>query len=390
MALFGNKDGGFMDVIRCDEPDYLIWKWHPKGTNSQDSQRANAIRFGSSLRVKEGSVAVFVYSQADGVVEDFIEGPYDQIIETNNFPVLSTLVGTLYQGDSPFQAEIYFINLANLIQVQFGVPYFDVFDSAHKKIGGVPVAVRGSINFKIGDYHEFIKLHRLEEFGIEKFREQIRTAVIYKVKDIVGNYPTKNALPVIELERRIADITESVQEGVKEAFSEEYGVDVTKVYISDIELDKNSEGYKKYMKATNNVATDIVSGAASVFDAISTQALASKRLKQSRENEGLAEDEKKSDIGQKVSSTIGSVLGGLKKNNKPTPPPIPTAGYYLAVEGKQKGPYDISKFKEMAAKGTFDKDSLVWKDGMENWVRAGDIEDMAVIFEGSTPPPIPM
>ena len=34
MGLFGNKPnaGGFMDAIRCDEPEYLIWKWHPEGS----------------------------------------------------------------------------------------------------------------------------------------------------------------------------------------------------------------------------------------------------------------------------------------------------------------------------------------------------------------------
>ena len=29
MGLFNKKEGGLMDVIRCDEQDYLIWKWRP-------------------------------------------------------------------------------------------------------------------------------------------------------------------------------------------------------------------------------------------------------------------------------------------------------------------------------------------------------------------------
>ena len=59
MGLFGksNKDGGILNVIRCDEEDYLVWKWRPNGVVSG---RENAIRWGSSLRVKEGEVAVFV------------------------------------------------------------------------------------------------------------------------------------------------------------------------------------------------------------------------------------------------------------------------------------------------------------------------------------------
>ena len=75
MGLFGNtpKAGGFMDVIRCDEPSYLIWKWHPKGSEPGNNNRENAIRWGSSLRVKDGEVAVFVYNQPNGFKEDFIE-----------------------------------------------------------------------------------------------------------------------------------------------------------------------------------------------------------------------------------------------------------------------------------------------------------------------------
>ena len=74
MALFGKaKAGGFMDEIRCDEPSYLIWKWHPAGAQPRNNNRENAIRWGSSLRVKDGEVAVFVYNQKNGTMQDYIE-----------------------------------------------------------------------------------------------------------------------------------------------------------------------------------------------------------------------------------------------------------------------------------------------------------------------------
>ena len=91
MGLFdrNNRKGGFMDEIRCDEPSYLIWKWHPSGSQAGANNRENAIRWGSSLRVKDGEVAVFVYKQKDGTMQDFIVGPFDQTIKTANFPVLA-------------------------------------------------------------------------------------------------------------------------------------------------------------------------------------------------------------------------------------------------------------------------------------------------------------
>ena len=88
MALFGRKtEGGMLDVIRCDEPDYLVWKWRPSGEASS-TRKENAIRWGSSLRVKDGEVAVFVYPQENGPSQDYIEGPFDETLKTANLPVL--------------------------------------------------------------------------------------------------------------------------------------------------------------------------------------------------------------------------------------------------------------------------------------------------------------
>ena len=52
MGIFSSKkEGGMADIIRCDEQEYLVWKWRPSGeTNS--TKRENIIRYGSSLRIK--------------------------------------------------------------------------------------------------------------------------------------------------------------------------------------------------------------------------------------------------------------------------------------------------------------------------------------------------
>ena len=72
-------------------------------------------------------------------MQDYIIGPYDQTIQTANLPILSSIIGLAYGGDTPFQAEIYFINLARIIQVKFGVPFFDVYDPRFSDFG-VPTA----------------------------------------------------------------------------------------------------------------------------------------------------------------------------------------------------------------------------------------------------------
>jgi membrane protease subunit (stomatin/prohibitin family) len=150
-------------------------------------------------------VAVFVYKQNDGTAQDFIEGPFDDTIKTTNFPILSSIIGAAFGGGSPFQAEVYFINLAGIIQVKFGVPYFDAFDPRFLDFA-VPVAVRGTISFKLGDYKSFIKLHRLINFDLEAFKKQIQDAVIKYIKGVVTNIPQENGIPVMQMERKILQI----------------------------------------------------------------------------------------------------------------------------------------------------------------------------------------
>ena len=242
-----------MDEIRCDEPSYLIWKWHPSGSQSGENQRENSIRWGSSLRVKDGEVAIFVYRQKEGTMQDFIVGPFDQTIKTANFPVLSSIIGLAYEGGTPFQAEIYFINLARIIQVKFGVPFFDVYDPRFADFG-VPVAVRGTVSFGIADYREFIKLHRLSTFNLDDFQKQIRDAVNRYVKDAVANAPAAHDIPVVQIESKTAQINDVMEYDLSERLKETFGVVVSGLDIGAIEIDKSSEGYRQLMSVTKDLA----------------------------------------------------------------------------------------------------------------------------------------
>lgn len=254
MGLFSRKKAtGFMNEIRCDEPSYLVWKWHPAGSALGETSRENAIRWGSPLRVKEGEVAVFVYKQPKGNMLDFIEGPFDKIIETKNLPVLASIVGLAYAGGTPFQAEIYFINLARVIQVKFAVPFFDVYDPRFMDFG-VPVAVRGTVSFSITDYREFIKLHRLNDFTLNDFEKEIRDALTRYTKDVVTNAPAENNIPVIQLESKLSIVNDKIEYIAGERLKENFGVTVSGIDISAIELDKSSDGYKQLMEVTQKVS----------------------------------------------------------------------------------------------------------------------------------------
>ncbi len=182
-------------------------------------------------------MAIFVYSQYGGIVQEFIEGPCDVILNTDNLPVLSEVIGLAYDGGSPFQAEVYFINLARIIQVKFGVPFFDVYDS-HCASSPVSIAVRGTIGFCISDYREFIKLHRLNSFTLEDFQRQIRDVVVRYVKDTIIKTAATNNIPVIQMEAKITEINDILEQKISTRLQEDFGVTVSKVDIGAIEVIK--------------------------------------------------------------------------------------------------------------------------------------------------------
>jgi hypothetical protein len=272
MGIFSSKkEGGMMDMIRCDEQDYLIWKWRPAGNEVNSTNKENAIRWGSSLRVKEGEVAAFVYKQKDGTMQDFISGPHDETIKTANFPVLSSIVGLAFGGGTPFQAEVYFINLAGNIQIRFGIPYFDVFDPRYIDFG-VPMAVRGSITFNISDYMAFVKLNRLINFELDTFKMQIKDAVTKYVKGIVGNVPADLNMPVFQIERRILEINDWVHQRIKSSLETDFAVNIKRLDISDIEIDKEAEGYKKLRELTADITEKLTKTQANInVDTIQAQ-----------------------------------------------------------------------------------------------------------------------
>lgn len=413
-----------MDVIRCDEQEYLVWKWRPSG-ESGASKKENAIRYGSSLRVKDGEVAVFVYKQNDGQMMDFIVGPHDQKIETANFPVLTSIVGSLWGGNTPFQAEVYFINLQGNNKIRFAIPYFEVADPRFPDFT-VPIAVRGSIIFNLTDYKQFIKLNRMIEFDLEDFSRQVKEVVTKFTKSFVANCPMDNNIPVLQLERKNVEISDLVRERLSPIFFDDFGVNLKRIDISAIEIDKESKNYAEFVHLTKTQQarrTEIDTeqyervsklSAESQFiqaHAINQQADVLKTAAQSMGQmggmdfgEGGGMNPAGMMMGMAMGGAMGSQMAGVMNNfglitqpqqappiqgNATTPPPLPTAVQYMvAINGQQYGPYNMQQMQQMAQSGQINSSVLVWTQGMPQWATAGTVAELAPLF-AATPPPIP-
>ena len=466
MGLFSSKkEGGMMDMIRCDEKEFLIWKWRPEGNEVNSTNKENAIRWGSSLRVKDGEVAAFIYKQKDDSMQDFIAGPHDESIKTANFPVLANIVGLAFGGGTPFQAEVYFINLAGNIQVRFGIPYFDVFDPRFLDFG-VPVAVRGSITFNITDYKGFVKLNRLINFDLETFKSQIKDAVTKYVKGIVANVPADLQLPVVQIERRILEINDLVGQRIKASLEADFGVNIKRLDISDVEIDKDADGYKKVRELTADITEKLTKTQANLnvntleaqsevniknlkdLQQINADDMEDRLAKQREEMQraqklqteasnfevhklNIQTDAQKEVLkaaadslgemgtmnlgggsgggmnpagmmtGMMMGGAMGNQMAGMMNNmgntmnpqtptNNQTPPPPPVTQYLLSVNGQQEGPFNMQQLQQMVMNGQLLTNTFVWKQGMQNWVEAGQVMELQSLFYSMPPPSPPM
>lgn len=451
MGFFSRgKSGGLMNVIRCDQEEYMVWKWRPEGQAANTTSRENSIRYGSSLRVKDGEVAVFVYHQKGGAMQDYIVGPYDETIKTANFPVLSSIVGMAFGGDSPFQAEVYFINLAGNNQLRFAVPYFDVFDPRLPD-HGVPVAVRGTITFNITDYKNFIKLNRLIDFDHAAFQRQVKDALAKYVKGVVMNVPRNMGIPLVQMETQILEINEKVESYVKPRLEGDFGVNMKAMDIGAIDVDKDSPYYKEVrtLTAGNTARTMQAQTDINIQNLKDTQAINSEnmaetlriqreemqraqRLQTESANMGAFSVEKQAEVlktgaenlgqmgtmnmggnggsmnpagmmtGMMMGGAMGQQMAGMMNSmgqqmqtgmnqQAQTPPPMPMVQYYVAVNGQQIGPFNMQQLQQLVRNGRLTPQTYVWKQGMAGWELAGKVQELSSLFAPSAPPvpPIP-
>ncbi len=217
--ILGSNDS--QTIVRCDEAEFLIWKY-----------QGGAVKSGTSIIVKDGEVAVLV-----GSSQTTIEGP----------------ANTTASEDL---SEVFFINLAGSNVVRFAVPYFGVNDPRYPDLN-VPVAVRGSINFNIEDYKGFIRMHRLVGFDMEAFQKKIKDAVIKYVKSVVSNIPTDHSIPVVQMEKKILEIGEILNQYLKQRLAIDFAINVRAVDLNAIEYDADDESYKQLRALTQGQAAEM-------------------------------------------------------------------------------------------------------------------------------------
>lgn len=66
------------------------------------------------------------------------------------------------------------------------------------------------------------------------------------------------------------------------------------------------------------------------------------------------------------------------------PPPLPT--FYIAEGGEPVGPLNMGELQQKVAAGTFTSSTLVWRDGMETWGPAQEVQELSSLFASAGAP----
>jgi membrane protease subunit (stomatin/prohibitin family) len=139
-------------------------------------------RLGSQLIVRESQAAVFF---RDGKALDTF-GAGRHTISTANIPLLTSLIGIPFSGETPFKAEVYFVNLREFLEQKWGTP--EAITLRDSELGMVRLRAFGTYSMQVSEPQLFVNKivgtqGLYETSQIEGF---LRGIIIAKLTDLLG------------------------------------------------------------------------------------------------------------------------------------------------------------------------------------------------------------
>lgn len=367
---------GILDKLRGEFIDIIEWTDPSQNTLAYRFERyGNEIKNGAKLTVRPGQEAIFV---SEGKIADvFKPGMYE--LTTQNLPILTTILGWKYGFNSPFKAEVYFISTKNITDQKWGTK--NPITLSDQRFGMIELRAFGTYVIKVDDGKKFLKeiVGTDGHFTNDEISEQLRSIIVTRFTDAIGeaNFPIEAyAANMNELSKFVDDI-------MKPEF-DQYGIELTKFLIENISMP--DEVKKEIFELSRLDKIDLGKLA---------QMKAAKAMEKAAENEGGTAG---AGIGMGMGFAMANQMGQMfttpqggqqQSQGAGTPPPIPGAvSYFVAKDGQQFGPFDMATLTQMAQSKQLTKESLVWKNGMSEWLKADSVDDLKSLFE-NVPPPIP-
>ena len=96
-------------------------------------------------------------------------------------------------------------------------------------------------------------------------------------------------------------------------------------------------------------------------------------------------------MGFAMANQMANQMGVAQQTpQQAAPPPVPPApSFFVAENGQSKGPFPLQSITAAISQGQITPDTMVWAQGMANWLPAKQVPQLAQYFQTPTPPPIP-
>ncbi len=369
--LWKKLTGELIDIIQWldDSSNTLVYRFE---------RMNNEIKYGAKLTVREGQMAVFIN---EGQLADVFK-PGMHTLTTQNMPVLSTLKGWKYGFESPFKAEVYFVNTRKFTDLKWGTP--GPATMRDSEFGIVRATAFGIYAIRISDPGIFIKDISGTEgrFTTDSIQENLRGKIGLRIKEVMPEL----GLSIIDMEAKVSVLGQMLRDRIQPDFAA-MGLELVEVQVQDIGLPEEVEkaiDKRGAIAAVGNLqAYTQYETASSIHDAATTP--------NSAAGAGMGLGAGFAMGGNMVGQMGGAMnaTNAAASANGAAPPPLPAqVAFHVAVNGAQTGPFDMGTLQGQAGSGVLKRDSLVWKAGMAQWAKAGDVPELGALFAG-VPPPLP-
>jgi membrane protease subunit (stomatin/prohibitin family) len=220
MGLLNFIRGQFIDVIDWAEQgdDQLLWKF---------PRQDNEIKMGAQLTVREGQVAIFLN---EGKMADVFQ-PGRHELTTRNMPILTSLKSWKYGFDSPFKADVYFINTKQFRNMKWGTRNPVMVSDPDFSL--VPLRAFGTFNFKVKDAGVFFKEFAVNQPSLEteELVEAFRSLVVTEF----SNALKQSGSTLQEINMRANELGNHLLPIIKPDF-DAIGIEVTSFLVENVSL----------------------------------------------------------------------------------------------------------------------------------------------------------
>lgn len=214
-----------INVVKFDglrSRDWLTYK-HP----------CDELVLGTQLIVQEGQAAIFVKGGA--MADVFYPGTYT--LSTSNLPILNSIVNLPFGGQSPFSAEIYYINTIIKLDINWGTtdPIQLIDPKYYVKLR---VRAFGQMGLRVMDvamlFRELIGgMQKDELVKFDKIKDYYRGILVIKAKSVIADAIIKNQISALEISAWLESLSDKVKEKITPEF-ERYGFKVVNFFIESI------------------------------------------------------------------------------------------------------------------------------------------------------------